>query len=337
MSAGAGVSVEVHLRAADLAAALCHDARCGLTAHPKWLPPKWFYDDRGSELFDAITRLPEYYPTRCEREVLAARATEIAAVCPADTLVELGAGTSAKTRLVLDALATGGSLARIVPFDVSEATLRASAGELTRDYAGVEVRAVVGDFERHLHLLPAGGRRLVAFLGGTIGNLEPRPRAAFLRSLASGLAPGDGLLLGTDLVKHPERLVAAYDDAAGVTAAFNANVLRVLNRRLGADFDPGRFRHVALWDPEAERIEMRLRSLESQHVTLPALGLEVDFVAGEDLRTETSAKFRRTGVEAELAAAGLEMARWWTDGAGDFAVSLSFPVAATGPGRTGPH
>ena len=333
----AGVSVDVHLHAADLATALCHDARRGLTADPKWLPPKWFYDDRGSELFDAITRLPEYYPTRAESEILATRAPEIAAACPAETLVELGSGTSAKTRLLLDALAARGSLNRIVPFDVSQATLRVAAGELARDYHGVEVHAVVGDFERHLHFLPAGGRRLVAFLGGTIGNLEPGPRAEFLRSLASGLAPGDGLLLGTDLVKSPERLVAAYDDTAGVTAAFNANVLRMLNRRLGADFAPCRYRHVALWDVEAERIEMRLRSLEAQHVALPAIELDVDFAAGEDLRTETSAKFRRSGVEAELAAAGLEMVRWWTDDAGDFAASLSFPVAAAEPGPAEPH
>ncbi len=333
----AGVSVDVHLHAADLAAALCHDARRGLTAEAKWLPPKWFYDDRGSELFDAITRLPEYYPTRAESQILATRAAEIAAACPAETLVELGSGTSAKTRLLLDALAAGGSLNRIVPFDVSEATLRVAAGDLAREYHGVEVHAVVGDFERHLHFLPAGGRRLVAFLGGTIGNLEPGPRAEFLRSLASGLAPGDGLLLGTDLVKSPERLVAAYDDTSGVTAAFNTNVLRVLNRRLGADFAPGRYRHVAVWDPEAERIEMRLRSLEPQHVALPAIELEVDFAAGEDLRTETSAKFRRSGVEAELAAAGLEMVRWWTDDAGDFAASLSFPVAAAHPGPARPH
>lgn len=332
----AGVSVDVHLHAADLAAALCHDARRGLTAHPKWLPPKWFYDDRGSELFDAITRLPEYYPTRAESEILATRAAEIAAACPAETLVELGSGTSAKTRLLLDALAAGGFLNRIVPFDVSQATLRAAAGELAREYPGVEVHAVVGDFERHLHFLPAGGRRLVAFLGGTIGNLEPGPRAQFLRSLASGLAPGDGLLLGTDLVKSPERLVAAYDDTAGVTAAFNANVLQVLNRRLGANFAPDRYRHVAVWDAEAERIEMRLRSLAPQHVALPAIELEVDFADGEDLRTETSAKFRRTGVEAELAAAGLEMVRWWTDDAGDFAASLSFPVTAAEPGPAGP-
>jgi L-histidine N-alpha-methyltransferase len=337
VTGAAGVSVDVHLHPTDLTAALRHDARRGLTAEPKWLPPKWFYDERGSELFEAITHLPEYYPTRCEREILTARAAEIAAACPAGTLVELGSGTSAKTRLLLDALTAGGSLTRFVPFDVSEATLRAAAGELARDYPGVEVHAVVGDFERHLHLLPAGGPRLVAFLGGTIGNLEPGGRAQFLRSVAEGLGPGDGLLLGTDLVKDAGRLVAAYDDAAGVTAEFNANVLRVLNLRLDADFDPRRFRHVALWDAGAERIEMRLRSVAAQHVVLAGIDLEVDFAPGEDLRTETSAKFRRPGVEAELAAAGLELAHWWTDAAGDFAVSLSFPTVPAGGRSDGSH
>ncbi len=325
---GTDVCVDVHLDDDDLGAALRHDARRGLGSRPKWLPPKWFYDDRGSALFDDITRLPEYYPTRCETEILEHRAGEIAAACGADTLVELGSGTSHKTRLLLDALAAAGSLTRVVPFDVSEATLRRAADALAASYPGVEVHAVVGDFERHLHLLPRGGRRLVAFLGGTIGNLEPAPRAAFLADVAGDLAPGDGLLLGTDLVKEPGRLVAAYDDATGVTAEFNVNVLRVLNRELGADFEPRAFRHVAHWDPHQERIEMRLRSLASQTVTLPAIDLGVAFAEGEELRTEVSAKFRREGVEAELAAAGLRLARWWTDAAGDFALSLSFPAEA---------
>ncbi len=324
---GTVVCVDVHLEDADLAAALRHDARRGLGASPKWLAPKWFYDDRGSALFDAITRLPEYYPTRCETEILECRATEIAAACRADTLVELGSGTSHKTRLLLDALASCGALSRVVPFDVSEATLRSAADALASSYPDVEVHAVVGDFEHHLHLLPPGGRRLVAFLGGTIGNLEPAGRAALLADVAGGLAPGDGLLLGTDLVKDPRRLVAAYDDAAGVTAEFNVNVLRVLNRELGGDFDPARFAHVAHWDGERERMEMRLRSLAAQTVTLPGIDLCVAFAEGEELRTEISAKFRREGVEAELAAAGLRLARWWTDAAGDFALSLSFPAA----------
>ena len=296
----------------------------GLTATPKELAPKYFYDDRGSDLFDRITRLPEYYPTRAERTILKERAGEIAAVSGADTLVELGSGTSEKTRLLLDACAAGGRLRRFVPFDVSEATLRQAAATLAAEYAGVAVHAVVGDFEQHLGLLPGDGRRLVAFLGSTIGNLVPKQRAQFLGDLAAGLAPGDGLLLGTDLVKDPDRLVAAYDDARGVTAEFNRNVLRVVNRDLHADFEPDRFAHVARFDPDEEWIEMRLRSTPGQRVVVADLNLVVDFAAGEEMRTEVSAKFRRSGVEAELAAAGLAMARWWTDPAGDFAVSLAF-------------
>lgn len=322
---GAGFRIDVHLEACDIAGALCADARRGLADDPKWLPPKWFYDAEGSSLFDAITRLPEYYPTRRETEILERRADEIAAACEADTLVELGSGTSVKTRLLLDALARTGTLDRVVPFDVSEATLRSAAQELTVAYPAVSVHAVVGDFERHLHHLPAGGRRMIAFLGGTIGNLDPAQRATFLEEVAAGLAPGDALLLGTDLVKDPARLVAAYDDVAGVTARFNANVLSVLNRELEADFNPSCFAHVALWDAEREWIEMRLRSRANQTVRLAAVDLKIDFAEGEEMRTEISAKFRRAGIEAELADAGLRLAHWWTDSAGDFALSLSFP------------
>jgi dimethylhistidine N-methyltransferase/ergothioneine biosynthesis protein EgtC len=322
----AGVRIDVHLEGRDIAGALCADARRGLASDPKWLPPKWFYDAEGSALFDAITRLPEYYPTRCETEILEHRADEIAASCPADTLVELGSGTSAKTRLLLDALARAKTLARVVPFDVSETTLRTAADELAVAYPDVSVHAVVGDFEHHLRHLPGGGRRLVAFLGGTIGNLDPNQRSAFLNEVARGMAPGEGLLLGTDLVKDPTRLVAAYDDAAGVTARFNANVLSVLNRELEADFDLSCFAHVAHWDAEAECIEMRLRSLANQTAWLAGIDLKVDFAEGEEMRTEISTKFRREGVEAELAAAGLRLAHWWTDRAGDFALSLSFPA-----------
>ncbi|MBW3579408.1 MAG: L-histidine N(alpha)-methyltransferase [Actinobacteria bacterium] len=320
----AAVTVEVHLGPADVAAALRHDARRGLCASPRWLPPKWFYDDRGSALFDSITRLPEYYPTRCELEILGRRAGDIAAACRADTLIELGSGTSAKTTLLLDALAAAGSLARVVPFDVSEATLRAAADILAAGYPEVGVHAVVGDFERHLHLLPTGGRRLVAFLGGTIGNLHPSQRASFLGQVARGMAPGDGLLLGVDLVKDPARLVAAYDDASGVTAEFNRNVLRVLNRELGADFQRERFAHVARWVAEHEWMEMRLRSLAAQRVSLPAIGMDIELAPGEELRTEISAKFTRDRITAELRAAGLHLGHWWTDDAGDFAVTLSF-------------
>jgi len=268
--------------------------------------------------------LPEYYPTRCERSILGERAEEIARLSGADTLVELGSGTSEKTHLLLDALAGGGRLRRIVAFDVSEPTLRAAVATLAGEYPEAEVRAVVGDFERHLDTIPDGGRRLVAFLGGTIGNLAPKPRARFLAELAVLLAPGDSLLLGTDLVKDVHRLEAAYDDETGVTAEFNRNVLHVVNRELGADFVPERFDHVARYDAEEEWIEMWLQSTVDQQVTVADLGLRVDFRADEAMRTEISAKFRRAGVEAELGDADLALSRWWTDPDGDFAVSLSF-------------
>jgi L-histidine N-alpha-methyltransferase len=318
------VRVDVHLTPDTLAAALAADVRAGLGAAPKELPPKWFYDDRGSELFDAITRLPEYYPTRAERAVLMARAGTIAAETRADTLVELGSGTSEKTRLLLDALTEAGSLRRFSPFDVSEATLRGAAAAISDEY-GVTVHAVVGDFERHLDRLPTGGRRLVAFLGGTIGNLAPPARAAFLAELAEGLGPDDAFLLGTDLVKDRDRLEAAYDDDAGVTAAFNRNVLHVINDALAADFVPERFDHVARWDPDAAWIEMRLRSREAHRVQIDGIGMTVGFGAGEEVRTEISAKFTRPRVEQELGAVGLTVREWWTDPAGDFGVSLATP------------
>jgi L-histidine N-alpha-methyltransferase len=317
------VRVDVHLAATDLTDALRTDARRGLTATPKDLPPKWFYDDRGSQLFDEITRLEEYYPTRCERSILEARADEIAAVSGADTLIELGSGTSEKTRLLLAAMARADLLRRFVPFDVSEQTLRDAATAISGEHPGIEVHAVVGDFERHLDKLPGGGRRLVAFLGGTIGNLPPTVRAEFLAAIAAGLAPGDSFLLGTDLVKDADRLVRAYDDRAGVTAAFNRNVLSVINRELGADFDVEAFEHVAKWNADDEWIEMWLRSPVAQTVKVPELDLVVEFGAGEEMRTEISAKFRRDKVRTELAAAGLDLAEWWTDPEGDFALSLA--------------
>jgi L-histidine N-alpha-methyltransferase len=320
----ADVTIDVHLEPGTLARALEADVRAGLGSTPKTLPPKWFYDDRGSELFDEITRLPEYYPTRTERGILLEHARDVAELTKADTLVELGSGTSEKTRILLDAFRTAGTLDRFVPFDVSEQTLRDAAAAVAREYPGVRVHAVVGDFEHHLANLPGGGTRVVAFLGSTIGNLAPEPRAQFLADLAGTLAPGDALLLGTDLVKEVDRLVAAYDDSAGVTAAFNRNVLHVINRELAADFDPDAFTHVARFDTEAEWIEMLLRADRAQTVNLRDLDLTVHFADGEEMRTEISAKFRRAGVERELAAAGLDLAEWWTDPAGDFALSLSF-------------
>ncbi|MFJ2804593.1 L-histidine N(alpha)-methyltransferase [Kitasatospora sp. NPDC087271] len=314
------------LPADHFSSALRHDVQHGLTSEPKWLPPKWFYDARGSELFEEITRLPEYYPTRAERAILTARAGEIAAATGARTLVELGSGSSEKTRLLLDALRALGTLETYVPVDVSESALTAAGVALAAEYPGLAVHGVLADFTARLGLPPEGGPRLVAFLGGTLGNLLPEERAAFLRGLRAALDPGDFLLLGTDLVKDPSVLVAAYDDAAGVTAEFNLNVLNVLNRELGADFDPTAFAHVARWDPEREWIEMRLRSLRAQTVKIPALNLPVHFDRGEELRTEVSAKFRRERVSAELAAAGLRLSHWWTDEEGRFGLSLSAPA-----------
>jgi L-histidine N-alpha-methyltransferase len=308
---------------ADLARQLREDARAGLTATPKWLPPRWFYDSRGSELFEQITRLAEYYPTRAERAILVARAGEIAAVTSAKVLVELGSGSSDKTRLLLDALRTHGTLASFAPLDVSAAALAEAAGAIGTDYPGLQVCGIVGDFTRHLAAMPAGGPRLVAFLGGTIGNLLPGDRARFLSQVREALTPGEWLLLGADLVKDPAVLVPAYDDAAGVTAEFNRNVLRVLNRELGADFDVTGFAHVAVWDAANEWIEMRLRATRPMSVRVPALDLTVGFAAGEQLRTEVSAKFRRAGLARELRAAGFTPRRWWTDRAGRFSLSLA--------------
>ncbi|WP_073946401.1 L-histidine N(alpha)-methyltransferase [Streptomyces kebangsaanensis] len=303
-----------------MAAALRADVLHGLTSAPKWLPPKWFYDAYGSELFERITELPEYYPTRAEREILAARAAEIAAALPARTLVELGSGSSEKTRYLIDAL-TG--LHTYVPVDVSDTALEQAGRALVAERPGLRVHALIADFTAGLTLPDAPGPRLLAFLGGTIGNLLPAERAAFLARVRALLRPGDALLLGMDLVKDEDVLVRAYDDAAGVTAAFNKNVLNVVNRELGADFEPDAFDHVALWDAGSEWIEMRLRSRTAQTVKVPALGLAVDFAAGEELRTEVSAKFRKEGVSEELSAAGMELTRWWTDGEGRFALSLS--------------
>jgi L-histidine N-alpha-methyltransferase len=310
------------------------DALAGLTATPKSLPPKWFYDAEGSALFEKITELPEYYPTRAERSILRAVSPEIAALTGANVLVELGSGSSEKTRLLLAALRDAGTLRSYVPVDVSESALVLAGDALAAEYPGLAVDAVVSDFEESLGLPGRSGRaaadgaepRLVAFLGSTIGNMVPAERAGFLARVRGQLRPGDAFLLGTDLVKDPAVLVAAYDDSAGVTAAFNKNVLAVLNAELGADFDLDRFEHVAVWDADREWIEMRLRSTAAQTVRVRDLGLTVTFAAGEEMRTEVSAKFRRSGVERELAAAGFAMRSWWTDSAGQFGLSLSAPA-----------
>jgi len=312
-----------HLAADSAYEALCRDVRDGLQGSPKTLPPKWFYDSVGSDLFDQITRLPEYYPTRAEAEILRARAAEIAAVTGADTLVELGSGTSEKTRVLLDALHQSGSLRRFVPFDVDASILSQASAAIQQEYPGIEIAAVCGDFEKHLAEIPSHGRRLFAFLGSTIGNLQPTVRSEFLAALASGLQPGDSLLLGTDLVKDVDRLVNAYDDAAGVTAQFNRNVLAVVNRELDADFDVDAFRHVAAWNGDEERMEMSLQVDQLQKVYIRALDLAVEFAAGEQMLTEVSCKFRPEKVATELGQAGLRQTHWWTDAAGDFGLSLS--------------
>jgi len=301
-------------------AALRADVLHGLTRTPKTLPPKWFYDAHGSELFEQITELPEYYPTRAEREILIDRAGEIAAATGARTLVELGSGSSDKTRHLLDAFT---DLALYVPVDVSESALTQAGHAIVAERPGLDVHALIADFTGAITLPETPGPRLLAFLGGTIGNLLPAERATFFAGLRALLSPGDALLLGTDLVKDEQVLVRAYDDAAGVTAAFNKNVLTVVDRELGADFDAAAFDHVALWDADNEWIEMRLRSRTDQTVKIPALDLAVDFAAGEELRTEISAKFRKEGVRTELSTAGLELAHWWTDREGRFALSLS--------------
>lgn len=312
-----------YLAADSAGQALRRDVREGLTGNPKSLPPKWFYDSAGSDLFDQITRLPEYYPTRAEAEILRDRSAEIAAASGADTLVELGSGTSEKTRTLLTALSDRGALRRFIPFDVDATVLRSAGAALQDEYPGIDIDAVCGDFEEHLGKIPADGTRLIAFLGSTIGNLTAGPRAEFLAALSETMSPGDTLLLGTDLVKDTARLVRAYDDSAGVTARFNRNVLAVVNRELDADFPVDAFDHVARWNDDERRIEMWLRATEAHRVVIEALDMTVEFAAGEEMLTEVSCKFRPDDVAAELAAAGLRRTHWWTDAAGDFGLSLA--------------
>jgi L-histidine N-alpha-methyltransferase len=314
-------SIDVHLDPDDLVAALRSDVTLGLTSAPKELPPKWFYDEEGSRLFDQITRLEEYYPTEAERRLLLGHAADIIDLTGPSTIVELGSGTSDKTAAILDAGVAAGSLERFVPFDVSEEFLRSSVDTLAARYPSLDVHGVVGDFDHHLAKLPSGGPQLTMFLGGTIGNYRPAGRSDLLAAIAERSAPDDHVLIGVDLVKDVDRLELAYDDSQGVTAAFNKNVLAVVNRRLDADFDLEAFDHVARFDVENEWIEMLLRSRRAQRVTVGQLGLRVDFAAGELMRTEVSCKFRRAGFEDELRRAGLEPVAWFTDG--DYAVSLS--------------
>lgn len=317
------IHIDVLLDEADRRSAL-HDATFwSLRARPKELPAVWLYDEHGSQLFDEITRLPEYYPTRSERQILAARAGEIATRAQAQTLVELGSGTSEKTRLLLDALDAAGTLERFVPLDASEEVLRASAHSIAERYPTLEVHAIVGDFERHLRAVPEGGNRLIAFLGSTIGNLYPQRRQELLAAVAATLAPDDAFLLGVDLVKDAALIEAAYNDAQGVTEAFVRNALTVVNRQLEADFDQQRFAYEARWDAEQQWVDIGLRALEAHAVQIDKLEIEVAFTALEPLRVEISSKFRRESLEREFAAADLQLDAWWTDAAGGFALLLA--------------
>ncbi len=301
---------------------LREDVLIGLTAARKWLPPKWFYDKVGSELFEDITRLPEYYPTRTERGILRANADDIVGRSGTRTLIELGSGSSEKTRLLLDAMARTGPDGGYVALDVSEDALRLACAALVAEYPELAVEAIRADFTHQLDVLPDGPGRTIAFLGGTIGNFEPAERRAFLEALRNRMRPGDHFLLGADLVKDPAILVPAYADAAGVTAAFNLNVLDVLNRRLGADFDRSAYRHRAVWDEVNEWIEMRLVADRDVVARIHDLDLEVRLGAGEDIRTEISAKFRRDRLTDEMHGAGFAGRGWWTDERGWFALSL---------------
>jgi L-histidine N-alpha-methyltransferase len=317
------VQIDSHLDGGE-ERTLAEDVLDGLTRPFKELPPKHFYDARGAELFDQICELPTYYQTRTERAILTAAAADVAALTGAVELVELGSGTAAKTRVLLDALHETGSLVRYVPIDVTESMVRDCAEELVLEYPGLRVHGVIGDFERHLDRVPAAdGPRLVVFLGGTIGNFPPGSRRRFLRQIGGLLGPEDYLLMGTDLVKDPRVLEAAYDDPEGVTAEFNRNVLHVLNRELDADFEPADFEHVALFDDRHEWIEMRLRSRRDHTVTVHALDLPVHFEAGEEMRTEISAKFTPQRLEGDLNAAGLELVQWFADPNDLFALTLS--------------
>ena len=322
------VTIDDHLDEAH-ERGLAEDVLDGLTRPFKELPPKHFYDAHGCELFDRITELPEYYPTRAERSILQEQAAAIADATGAAELVELGSGSAAKTRVLLDAMARAGTLRRYVPLDVAESVVRTCAEALVEEYPGLRVHGVIGDFERHLDRIPPsapGEPRIVALLGGTIGNFPPGSRRRLLREIAALLGPDDRLLLGTDLVKDPLVLEAAYDDATGVTAEFNRNVLRVLNRELDADFPLEQFEHVAFFDRRHEWIEMRLRARRACSVQIAALGLEIELDEQEEIRTEISAKFTRERVRADFAAAGLRLASWHTDAQERFALSLAAPV-----------
>ncbi len=317
------IAVDVHLPPGGPLSGMAADVRAGLTKPFKELSPRYFYDQRGSALFEQITALPEYYPTRAERAILKRHSPGIcAAAGNPTTLIELGSGSAAKTRVLLDAMESAGCLEAYAPVDISEQITRQTAEAIASEY-GIVVHGLVCDFERDLERMPLEGPRVIAFLGGTIGNFEPAQRASFLARVANLLGPEDHFLLGTDLVKDRSHLEAAYNDSAGVTAEFNKNVLSVLNRELGADFDLGAFEHVAFWDAENLWVDIRLRSLARQVIEISSLEMSVAFGRGEEMRTEISTKFARDGLAGIYAEAGLEMVEWWTDPEDLFALSLA--------------
>ena len=320
------IAIDVDLPEGGALAGMAEDVREGLSCPFKELPPKYFYDERGSELFERITELPEYYPTRCERELLAAHAGDTVAAAEPRTLIELGSGAAAKSRVLLDAMLDAGTLETFVPVDISEEITRRAAGELVDEYPGLSVHGIVCDYETHLERIPRPEGALIAFLGGTIGNFRPGPRRSFLARIATLMYPGDRFLLGTDLVKDAATVEAAYNDSAGVTAEFNKNVLHVLNRELDANFDPDGFEHVAFWDADNEWIDIRLRALAEQFVDLRTLDMRAHFARNEEMRTEISTKFTRERIEASYADAGLELLEWWPDEENLYALSLARPI-----------
>ena len=317
------VAIDVHLPRDGVLAGMADDVREALSSPFKELPPKYFYDERGSELFEEITKLPEYYPTRAERAILEERAEEIVAAAEAGILIELGSGAATKTRCLLNAMRDADLLDTYVPVDISEEITRKTADALIEEYPGLRVHGIICDYETHLERVPREEGALLAFLGGTIGNFRPAPRRTFLARIATLMYPGDRFLLGTDLVKDAATLEAAYDDSAGVTAEFNKNVLAVLNRELDANFDLDAFQHVAFWDPENEWVDIRLRSMDDQNVDVRGLDMRAHFARHEEMRTEISAKFTRERLEESYADAGLELLEWWTDPEGLYALSLA--------------
>jgi len=324
MTVTSNISIASYLDG-DMLESLGDDVLHGLTCDFKQLSPKYFYDERGSELFDRITELPEYYPTRCERMILNRRAPEIVGITGARELVELGSGSASKTRALLYAMAGAGMLERYVPVDCSPSVVERCCTELAELYPGLAVHGVIGDFERHLEHVPDGDDRIVAFLGGTLGNFFPEQRARFLDELRALVGDSGWLLLGTDLIKDVEVLEAAYNDSEGVTAEFNRNILRVINGELGADFNPDAFEHVALFDPQQSWVEMRLRATSEQRVRIAGVDLDVTFAAGEEMRTEISTKFTLDALSRELGAADLQIEAFFTDPSGLFGLTLASP------------